>query len=295
MKALISHFQRRLVIEDPSIIPSIDGLNDRKPVIWNGQGFDKSCLLDRPFANDAICGDVLPDDLNTLSPSGDESIAGNGDGSDYPDGQDDGPLGTTITYQAGTPSPTCTTNCGTLCTGYYCTPNHTENPSDFTDPINLSHLPTDLPTLTSPTSTTASCVASGAVTTCAAGPGGQSACVTTATCTSYSSPTSAAPTTTAPAPSPTPENAFVLIALEELLITSQLGGDWYRSWNVFSAPLAGAIDTCGDENIFVKTTTSATGNSPQPWPSANVGSLYCPGIYLYVPRDRGLPWASSVR
>lgn len=126
VKALITHFHRRLIIiNDPRIPPGPQGLQDIKPIIWNAQVFDKSCLLDRPFPGGDVCGDPLPLDLGTLSPAGGEPVQGNGDGSGYPSGHGPagGQIGPTITYRSGIPSPTCTTKCGTLCTGYYCQPN----------------------------------------------------------------------------------------------------------------------------------------------------------------------------
>ncbi|KAK4156927.1 hypothetical protein C8A00DRAFT_40616 [Chaetomidium leptoderma] len=258
------------------------------PIIWNGQVYSHSCLLDRPFDGDDVCGDPLPADLGTLSPTGGELVQGNGDGSDYPSGQ--GPAGPIITYRSGTPSPTCTTKCGTLCTGYYCEPNPTGEPPDFTDPVNggecafkttttqcngsgghtvcvpveVCTKPTDMPTLTSKpdaASPTGSCLASGPVSTCAMGPGGQRACITSTTCTEWAR---ASPTTNTPPPnppSPTPHNAFVAIALDELFMTSDIGGDWSREWDVFSAPLSGVIRLCDDHPIFSQSTT-ATGMSP---------------------------------
>ena len=55
--------------------------------------------------------------------------------------------GTPITYKPGAPSPTpCNSNCGELCTGFYCQPNPTGTPPDFGDPANPDNqlpLPTD--------------------------------------------------------------------------------------------------------------------------------------------------------
>lgn len=299
VKALITHFHRRLVINDPSMVPYWYGEGDIKPIIWNAQVFDHSCLLDRPFDGDTICGDVLPAHLGTLSPSGGESVQGNGDGSDYPPGQmpPGGQMGQTITYQPGTPSPTCTTECGKLCMCYYCDPNPTGVPPDFTDPINASTSPTDMPAPTSkasatptsnPTATPSSltgiptltstpnstptgiCLASGAVSTCAMGPGGQKACLTSTTCTAWATalpttePTTLATMTTSapPPPSPTPHNAWVVIALEELLVTPGITGTWSREWQVFSAPLSGTIDMCDHSAIFYQPTSGATGSDP---------------------------------
>ena len=288
VKALITHFHRRLHTEDPSVLPEVEGRQDIKPIIWNAQVMDHSCLLDRPFAGDDACGPPLPADLSTLPLDGGESVKGNGDGSQHGSGQG-GRIGSTITYQPGKPSPTCTTQCGTLCTGYYCKPNPTGKPPDFTDPVNAGNcafkttttqcngsgghtvcvpveictIPTDLPTVTGkpPATHTGSCLASGAVSTCAMGPGGQSACITSTTCTRWAT---AEPTRTQPStiPSPTPQNGFVVIALQESFMSSDVGGDWTRQWRAYSAPLNRVIDMCGDKPVFTQLTTTGTGVDP---------------------------------
>ena len=288
VKTLIAHFHhRRLDINDPDIPPNPWRLLDKKPVIWNAQIFEKSCLLDRPFVGGKACGDPLPPDLGSLSPTGGEPVQGNGDGSGYPSGHG-AAGGRTITYRSGAPSPTCTTKCGTLCTGYYCQPNPTGKPPDFTDPVNAGNcafkttttqcsssgahttcvpvevctIPTDLPTVTGkPGATrTGSCLASVAVSTCAMGPGGQPACITSTTCANWATAT-ATTKTTAPA-SPTPHSAFIVIALEEWFLPTDVGGDWARSWQVFSAPLDGTINSCQARPDFSQSTTSGTGLSP---------------------------------
>ena len=269
VKALIAHFHRRLDINDLSVLPDSSGLQDVKPIIWNAQVFKQSCLLDRPFNGDEVCGDPLPPDLGSLSPAGGEPVQGNGDGSDYPSGHGPagGPGGRTITYQSGAPSPTCTTKCGILCTGYYCQPNPTEKPPDFTDPVNVGTTPTDLPTLTGkPSAThTGSCLASGAVSTCAMGPGGQPACITSTTCAKWATAPSTTTTTTTVSASPTPHTAFVVILLEEWFLPTDVGGDWAREWQVFSAPLGSTMDVCHAHSDFSQSTMSGTGLSPG-WP-----------------------------
>jgi hypothetical protein len=291
VKALIWHFHRRLYINDPSVPPDGGRLQDITPIIWNAQVFDRSCLLDRPFDGDDICGDPLPADPSTLSPNGGEPVQGNGDGSGYPSGKGPagGQIGPTITYHSGTPSPTCTTKCGTLCAGFYCLPNPTGKPPDFTDPANRGECafkttttecngsgahtvcvpvevcttPTDLPTLTRrPGATpTGSCLASGAVSTCAMGPGGQPACITSTACTRWA--TTASPTTPSTLPSPVPNTAYVLIFLEEMLVYNNMGGDWMRMWNVYSSPLDKTVPVCDEGPVFVERSTgSATGGFP---------------------------------
>lgn len=301
VKALITHFHRRLDINDRRLPPDPLGLQDVKPVVWNAQVFTNSCLIhERPWIDDnhLFCGDPLPDDLGTLSPNGGEPVQGNG--GDINGGQ-------TITYQSGTPSPTCTTNCGTLCTGYYCEPNPTGTPPDFTDPINSSpavtRRPTDLPELPDPTkcafkttttrcngsggnrvcmpvevctiptdlptftprpsvTPTGSCLASGAVSTCAMGPGQQMACITSTACTDWAEATPTTPKSTPPRPSPTPQHGYIIIALEEYLISYEQGGAWDREWDVFSSPLDGGIRLCTARSVFSQKTTTATGMTP---------------------------------
>ncbi|KAB5582898.1 hypothetical protein GE09DRAFT_284745 [Coniochaeta sp. 2T2.1] len=263
-------------------------------MIWNGQVFDHSCLLDRPFNGDHVCGDMLPADLSSLSGSDGESVQGNGDGSDYPPGHMpiDGPLqtGPTITFLSGTPFPTCTTQCGKLCTGFYCDPSPTGPPPDFNYPVNVNtssvgtptattapsttpviptgkssvsapttvptpasnpsttpNVLTDMPPITTrrPTETHAtSCVASGAVSTCSMGPGGQKACVTSTACVWQAESAAGAPP---PPPSPTPDNVFVGITQKKYVH----GGDSATYvWEVFSRPLNESMNFCTDEPVF---------------------------------------------
>ena len=260
VKKLIIHFHRRLTINDPSVPPDKYGLQDIKPFIWNGQVMLKSCLIDRPFAGDSVCGDI-PDDLNNWNPQG-VSVQGNGPGAG-------GNLGPSITYQPGTPSPTCQKSCGTLCTGFYCAANPTGTPPDFTDPINnptFTGKLTGLPTLTGTNAgpkPTGSCLASGAVVSCN---GNGRACITTTICTEYATATPSSPATKttppSPPPSPVPKNYFIIIALEELLNYNDFGGTWTRSWCVFWAPLSGTIDLCEARAILDQETLGGTALNP---------------------------------
>lgn len=50
-----------------------------------------------------------------------------------------------------------------------------------------------------------------------------------------------------PPPAPTPHNAWVVIALEELLVTPRIGG---------------TINMCDDSAIFYQATSGATGSDP---------------------------------
>jgi hypothetical protein len=80
VKSLITHYHRRVGFTDPVVLPDESGPQEFKPIIWNAQVFDYSCLLDRPFPEDFLCGDDLPADLNELSATGGEPVQGNGDG-----------------------------------------------------------------------------------------------------------------------------------------------------------------------------------------------------------------------
>ena len=44
--------------------------------------------------------------------------------------------GRRITFAPGAPSPTCASQCGILCTGFFCLPNPTGKPADQWDPID---------------------------------------------------------------------------------------------------------------------------------------------------------------
>ncbi|KAK0736577.1 hypothetical protein B0T21DRAFT_411737 [Apiosordaria backusii] len=61
---------------------------------------------------------------------------GGGDGGDV-GGQDQLGPSKTFTYNTGTPSPTCTSGCGTLCTDFWCRPDRTGQPLHFTEPTRL--------------------------------------------------------------------------------------------------------------------------------------------------------------
>jgi len=62
--------------------------------------------------------------------------------------------GGVLTYKAGSPSPTCRSNCGTLCSGFYCSPNPTGTPPGFWDPKDPSHVPSASTRTTPPSSVT---------------------------------------------------------------------------------------------------------------------------------------------
>ncbi|KAK4171728.1 hypothetical protein QBC36DRAFT_365448, partial [Triangularia setosa] len=62
-------------------------------------------------------------------------------------GQDQLGPSKTFTYSPGTPSPTCTSGCGALCTDWWCRPDRTGLPPHFTDPTRLPAI-TPAPTIT---------------------------------------------------------------------------------------------------------------------------------------------------
>ncbi|RYP64987.1 hypothetical protein DL769_006482 [Monosporascus sp. CRB-8-3] len=119
---------------------------DYKPSIWNGQVREKSCLTDidnAPWDGWELCPDINRD-LSKQPDNGAPVTGGCGSSvaaRDIPQGRDDGLGcsisnigGTPITYAPGSASPTCTTNCGELCGGYYCQTQPTGSPPDHYDP-----------------------------------------------------------------------------------------------------------------------------------------------------------------
>lgn len=120
VKKLLTTFHRKVLMSDMA-----NYVNPRAvEIIWNGQSGDNNCLVDYDAALVAknpwmkACPQ-LPDDLAALPPGA----------------AADGP-GQTLTFSSSiVPSPTCTAGgCGTLCTGYYCSPHPTQLPPDFLDP-----------------------------------------------------------------------------------------------------------------------------------------------------------------
>jgi hypothetical protein len=149
IKALIRHLHRP--IWNPSTLPAGSGV---VPIAWNGQFYFQSCLTDERLSKSDDWGN-LPDDLSTLDRDGglfpgkiDNGCPGSEPGSPTKrrrSGDDDGgdaanlarrqvctpgsggPGGGTparVTYQPGSPSPTCASSSGCggkLCTGYLAT------------------------------------------------------------------------------------------------------------------------------------------------------------------------------
>lgn len=239
-RKLIQHFSRSLAISDPRVA----SLGDVKDFIWNGQVREFSCLVDRPFPGDEVCGPPLPENLADLHVGGDSCLSEPGL-TKRQLGADVKPCSmSAITVQPGQPSPTCGQGCtpGRLCTDAHCTatPGPT-GPFPTLPPPPISSFPAStclsstrstrcvgegphtncdtatrcltwgtppaFPTLPSPPPTSLSvpsgsvCVATATLTSCALGPGGQTACVTRESCADFSaSPT---PTKTSEKPAPT--------------------------------------------------------------------------------------------
>lgn len=238
--------------------PAVANAKPRVPTVWNGQVFDKSCLVDSgtKFDGDSACPNI--DDI--YKPDADKAVFS-------PGGSNNG--GTGIVFQPGPPSPTCTASYGKLCTGFFCVSNPTGNP-------NAPSSGGPLPTLTSRPSGCGPSQTSSPVQVCN-GSGGHRVCVTSTTCVAIPTPASSGgggggnnnggnPTTTtilppkpatpSPSPSPKPQSAFIMIALEEMLNYSYLGGVWARAWNVYASPLNDVIIMCEDEYIYTENTMS---------------------------------------
>ncbi|KAK7710225.1 Glucan endo-1,3-alpha-glucosidase agn1 [Diaporthe eres] len=140
------------VFQRPLNIPSTAS-GDRQPFVWNGQDKGESCLTNGMLADDN--GNPLcPEELRVCSNGDDKRKRQScdlGDGDDDEEGSgssggDSGLRPSPITWQPGTPSPTCSSNCGSLCSGYYCKPNPTGNPPDYSDP--KLHPATSVPAVT---------------------------------------------------------------------------------------------------------------------------------------------------
>lgn len=141
----------------------LDGNNFGWPVspVWNGMISAVNCILDvddehcpgnpnlfdDPTPLDDLCGfpsgtwKRQSNGFCGLNP-GQGGGGGSGDGGNV-GGQDQLGPSKTFTYLKGTPSPTCTSGCGTLCTDFWCRPDRTGQPLHFTEPTRL---PTTTPT-----------------------------------------------------------------------------------------------------------------------------------------------------
>ncbi|KAK3898065.1 hypothetical protein C8A05DRAFT_38364 [Staphylotrichum tortipilum] len=155
-----------LVQEEEPYISGSNKFSHLVPTVWNGQlDGTLSCVLDgacsgtgirkkrRGFLERRQSGDSCPLPLlpgeEAGAGGGDGSGNGNGDGTINDGGLNDqlGPT-KTFTYSSGTPSPTCTANCGKYCTDFWCRPDRTGQPDHFTEPTRISAtaIPPSLPT-----------------------------------------------------------------------------------------------------------------------------------------------------
>lgn len=147
------YLQRKLYIN------YVEG-NNPYSFIWNGQIQGESCLKNGLIA-DANGNYLCPEELRDCSVLEDQrkrqscmlpSPGNSGGGGSS--GGDGGLRPSPITWQPGTPSPTCSSNCGSLCSGYYCKQNPTGNPPDYSDPkLHPVSTPTQPSTPSVPTST----------------------------------------------------------------------------------------------------------------------------------------------
>ncbi|ODH53683.1 hypothetical protein GX48_00101 [Paracoccidioides brasiliensis] len=143
VKKMVKIFHRRIPIHNQQIDPLL-----RKPIIWNGQVIDHSCLGDYDTISQWDITHACPKinrDLSqetnegeTIQPCGPGTFGTLADGTYCPHLPDDGTGGHKVTFTTGaTPAPTCPsrTGCGGhLCTGFYCSPNPTGIPPDHRDP-----------------------------------------------------------------------------------------------------------------------------------------------------------------
>jgi chitinase len=221
-------------------------------------------------------------------------VPGNGGGEDGDngggggEGGDDGGLGDqlgppkTVIYSRGPPSPTCTANCGTYCTDFWCRPDRTGQPKHFTDPTRLATSPITLPSPTTPlgpggtTSVSIStdlqqpttlpplpnlssaswptnCISTRTWTSCVA-PGGQNiACGVTSSC---------AATATPGVPTPNEPSTRRSVTFFFVELTVQSGGPgppyWSRYWSVSEG-----TNFCDSSSVFEKTESGASLQDPR--------------------------------
>ncbi|KAK7738406.1 Glucan endo-1,3-alpha-glucosidase agn1 [Cytospora paraplurivora] len=177
VRKMLKFLQRKLTIDDSGVVYSgtrTEG--DVVPFIWNGQILTESCLLNG-LLTDADGNPLCPNQLRVCATNdkrkkrstctlpdddaGDDSSSSSSSSSGS--STDNGLQPSPITWQHGTPSPTCTTSCGQLCSGYYCVQDPTGTPADYTEPKITSATAakttskstiTSKPTTTSKTTTT---------------------------------------------------------------------------------------------------------------------------------------------
>ncbi|KFX87604.1 hypothetical protein V490_08138, partial [Pseudogymnoascus sp. VKM F-3557] len=151
VKKLIRLFHRRFQVSREPVPDA-----EKKPVIWNGQVGQKSCLSDYntrgTWDTEHVCPEInvnldnQPDNGQTVEPCGAtrSGLAARQDsGGSCPLFPDDGGDGTdsgghTISFTSGAQaSPTCASGSGcggVICSGFWCNPNPTGIPPDHQDP-----------------------------------------------------------------------------------------------------------------------------------------------------------------
>ncbi len=160
MKLLIRQMARAISYKD------VTNAN-KPPVIYNGQTRGQSCLPNPGRKARSLFrrqADACP------LPS-------------TPGGGIEGPR---VSFRPGRPAPTCTANCGKLCTGFYCSAHPTGTPPDFTttlDPGPTGPFPTLPPDPTESFPPGETCLSSATTVVCNIG-----ACATSTTCASTGTP-----------------------------------------------------------------------------------------------------------
>jgi hypothetical protein len=138
VKAKLMELSREIKLE-----PNVGG--ETKRVVWNGQDKLKDCSSGK--TKRGLLGRLIDTVLRRQNDDACPLPGGGGGGG--PNGPGTGPA---ITFKPGPPGPTCTTNCGKLCTGAFCNPTPTTNPPDFFPPTTTDKPPdtTDPPDTTKP-------------------------------------------------------------------------------------------------------------------------------------------------
>ncbi|KAK3493348.1 glycosyl hydrolase family 71-domain-containing protein [Neurospora crassa] len=138
---MVKYLTRKVNVYDrlDDFFPVLEEMGNHRRIIWNGNVAVENCLVGyrSGFKSDeakAVCEVVnegLPEPGNTDNWTPDTRYIDN----NFPlrSGSSNGGA---VTWHSGSVSPTCTANCGTQCTGYYCVPQPTGSPPDFSDPVN---------------------------------------------------------------------------------------------------------------------------------------------------------------
>lgn len=167
VKAMIQQLSRELESNSPDITYDVEHPEgERVAFAWNGQVRDQSCFVDGTLA-DANGAFLCPESFRDCSSLSSTTKDKRDDTCPLPSSAPGGSSGggteasTPITWSWGVPSPTCTSGCGVLYTGYYCVPNPTPN---FSDPVLRPKTTTTVTTQPVTTVTVTSITSSVAVT-----------------------------------------------------------------------------------------------------------------------------------